>query len=104
MRSPLAIALRDEILSDAWQTLDELAARVDAPRRDVETAVEELRLAGDPVIGGAHGVRWSRDPDEIRAYVRSRRRRELTVARGTRALMATARRLDTTELTLGLTA
>lgn len=104
MKSPLARALREEILSDAWQTLDELAIRVDASRRDVESAVEELRQAGDPVLGGAHGVRWSRDPEEIRAYVRSRRRRELTVARGTRALAHTANRLERTDLTLGLTA
>lgn len=98
--SPLARDLRDEIVTDVWRTLD-LAAALCVPRRDIETGLEELRLAGEPILGGPHGVRWTNDPDELARYVASRRRRELSVARGTRALMRTARRLrERTDLTL----
>ncbi len=100
--SPLASEVLVELASDAWTTLEDLAGRTGASRRDVESAVQELRAAGKPVIGSSHGVRWSDDPSEIRAYCRQRRHRELEVARGTRELLRAAARLEAEPLTLGI--
>ena len=85
-----------------WTTLDELRGRLGVSRRDVEDAIQDLRLKGRPIIGGAEGVKLSTSPQEIREYAASRRRRLVQVALGTRALLRTARRLDATQPTLGL--
>lgn len=82
--------LRDE----RWRLIDTLAAICEVPRRSIEEAIERLRLSGQPVIGGASGVRLTRDPREVRAYAEDRRRRLVSIAKGTRALLRTARRME----------
>ena len=96
------LAILNTLEAGEWITLDELRQRLRVSRREVEEAVQELRLAGHAVIGGAEGVKLSTSPQEIREYAASRRRRLVQVALGTRALLRTARRLDTTQPSLGL--
>jgi len=74
--------------------IDVVAQWAGLTRRDTEAAIEELRLEGHPIVGGNDGVRVTRDPREVREYVKSRRRRLFHVALGTRALLRTARRLE----------
>lgn len=82
-----------------WLTLAEIAQRTGLPRRAVEEAIEALRLQGEPIIASAHGVRLSSDAAEIRAYARGRRSRLASIAKGTRSLLRTARRLDAVQPT-----
>jgi biotin operon repressor len=86
-----------EELTGQPATLEDLATWTASPRRLVEDAVQALRLAGQPILADGRGVWLSADPEEIRRVVRSRRRRELSIARVTRALMQTANRLEHTE-------
>lgn len=65
----------------------------DASRRDVEAAVEALRLRGEPIVGGNDGLRLTENPDELAAYVEARRRRMASIYLGSRALRRTVRRL-----------
>lgn len=75
-------------------TIDVLAREARLSRRDTEAAIEALRFEGEPVVAGNEGVELTRDPRKVREYVASRRRRTLTVALGTRAMLRTARRLE----------
>lgn len=77
-----------------WQTIAGLCADLGMSRRDVEAAIEAARLAGEPVIGSGEGVRYTTDPREVRAYAEDRRRRLVSIAKGTRQLLRTARRLE----------
>jgi hypothetical protein len=80
---------------------DTLCSHLHASRRDVEAAVESLRLAGHPIIGGADGLRLTEDPDELEKYVEARRRRMASIYLGSRALRKTLRRLrERSDLTL----
>lgn len=82
-------------LSDGkWRVIDGLARDLHVPRRAIEDAVETLRLEHHPIIGGANGLRLSNSSREVRAYAEDRRRRLVSIARGTRALLTTARRMD----------
>lgn len=81
-------------------TIAELAGRCGTPRREIEAAVERLRLAGEPIVAGPDGIRYTTDVGEIRAYAKGRRSRLASIARGTRELLKTARRLDTTQPSL----
>jgi hypothetical protein len=65
-----------------------------AKRRAVEDAIQRLRLAGHPIVGGDAGVKLTSDPLEVRAYAQDRRRRLVSIAKGTRALLNTARRME----------
>ena len=58
-------------LTGARYTLDALAAALELPRRAVEEAVQELRLAGNPIATGQHGVRLARTADELAESNRS---------------------------------
>jgi hypothetical protein len=58
--------------------IDDLAGALGMPRRTVERSIEELRLAGAPLIsssGKPAGIRFSRDPSELRACVDRLRQR-----------------------------
>jgi len=82
-------------LSDGrWRIIGFLAESLGVPRRSIEAAIEALRLAGHPIIGGDTGVRLSDSASEVREYAQDRRRRLVSVHRGTRALLATARRME----------
>ena len=96
------LALLNSMEANEWATIEELTQRLHWPRRVVEESIEALRLRGEPIIAGAHGVRLSSDADEIRAYARGRRSRLASIARGTRSLLRTARRLDAVQPNLGL--
>lgn len=83
------------------RTLDELRLSLHVSRREVEAAVEALRLSGEPIVGGNDGLHLTTDPDELAAYVEARRRRLATIYRGNRALRSTVRRLrERVDLTL----
>lgn len=77
-----------------WHLIDGLAHELDVPRRAIEDSVERLRLEYHPIIGGNTGLRLSDSSSEVRAYAQDRRRRLVSIAKGTRALLATARRMD----------
>ena len=78
-------------------TIADLARWCIVPRRLIEEAVENLRLAGHPIIGDAHGLHLAKDADELAAYIEARRRRLVTVYAGTRALRGALRRMRAAE-------
>lgn len=90
-------------------TIADLALMIGCSRREVEEAVEALRLGGEPIVGGNDGLRLTEDPDELARYVEARRRRAVSIYLGTRALRRTAARMrevrdERDGLTLGLVA
>ena len=76
------------------QTIDQLRTALRVSRRDIEAGIEALRLAGNPIIADATGVRLTFDPAELAAYIDARRRRLVSQYRGTRALRQTLRRME----------
>ena len=89
----------------AWpsaMTIADLARACDLSRRDTEAAVQHCRLAGHPIVdAGREGLAWTNDPEELAAYVDSRRRRMASIYLGSRALRKTVRRMrEATDLTL----
>lgn len=82
-------------------TIDDLRLMIHVSRREVEEAVESLRLKGEPIIGGTDGLRITEDPDELAAYLEARRRRAAQIHRGTMRLRSTLRRMrEARDLTL----
>ena len=77
-----------------WRLLSGLAELLDVDRRLIEEAVEELRLAGEPIVGGNAGIRLTDNPIELRAYIAQRRGRAFAIAKGTRQLRHTANRME----------
>lgn len=73
-------------------------------RRDIESAIQQLRLEGQPIITDAHGVHLSHDPAEVRATAMKLRDRALTQMVTAKALDDTADRLEAGPMTLGLVA
>jgi hypothetical protein len=74
-------------------TIEDLRRLALCSRRDIEAAIETLRLEGHPIIADAHGVRLTNDPDELARYLEARRRRLVSQYKGTRALRLALRRL-----------
>ena len=74
-------------------TIADLALMIGVSRREIEEAVESLRLQGEPIIAGNDGLRLTEDPDELAKYVEARRRRLVSVYKGTRALRSTLRHM-----------
>lgn len=89
----MAQAPEDRVLSalahHRWATIAGLADVLGVSRRDVEAAIEALRLHGAPVIGGQEGVKLTDDPLELEAYISGRRMRTAAIHRGTMKLRAT---------------
>jgi len=82
-------------------TIEEVRAFVRLSRRDVEAAVEELRLRGEPIVGGHDGLHVTEDPSELEAYLKARGRRTAQIHRGTMRLRSTLRRMrERADLTL----
>jgi hypothetical protein len=79
-----------------------LARLCGVSRRDIEEAVETLRLDGEPIVAGPYGLRLTDDPEELSAYVKGRRDRARSILRASRPLRATVDRLRQRDLTLGL--
>ncbi len=89
------------LLRMTGSTINELRLILRVPRREIEGAVEELRLRGEPIVGGPEGLRLTEDPAELGKYVEARRRRLVTIYAGTRALRRTLRRMqERADLTL----
>lgn len=78
-------------------TMDVLARWTSLGRRDVEAAVQEIRLAGEPIVTGSFGVRLSDDPAEVAAAAEGLRRRLVTQYLGVRALRRTARTMQSAD-------
>lgn len=74
-------------------TLGEIARLPGMTRREAEAAVEELRLEGEPIVGGNDGLRLTNDPDELAKYLEGRRRRAASIHRGTMSMRRTLRRM-----------
>jgi biotin operon repressor len=72
------------------QTIGSLAESMNAPRRAIEKAVEQLRGSGAPVVTGSAGVWLSSDPAEILGAYRALRRRAIGQLVGARPLLRTA--------------
>lgn len=84
----------DRLADGRWRLLDGLAESIGVSRREMEETVENLRLAGHPIVGGPTGIKLTDDSLELRAYAHSRRNRALAIARGTRSLIHTANRME----------
>lgn len=78
-------------------TLRDLAQWCHLSRRDVEAAVQALRLRGEPIVSSAEGIRLTTDPAEVNECATALRRRLVTQYRTCRAMQNTARRLSQTE-------
>lgn len=91
-----------DLLADGrWCVLDTIAASTGMTRREVESVVEDLRLAYHPIIGGPRGVRLTDDPEALAAYLEVRRHRTARIHRGTMRLRTTLARLrQATDLVL----
>lgn len=82
-------------------TIADLARFVRCSRRDMEAAIETLRVEGFAIVADGKGLRLTSDPVELAAYLEARRRRLVTQYRGTRALRRALRRMqERTALTL----
>lgn len=81
-------------------TIDEIRLHTGLSRRAVEAELEDLRLAGDPIVAGPDGIRLTRDPGELARYLEQRRHRAAAIHRGTMALRSTLRSMQAPALTL----
>jgi hypothetical protein len=98
--SPTALDVL-RLLRTTGSTIDELRLILRVPRREIEGAVEELRLRGEPIVGGSEGLRLTEDPAELGAYIEQRRRRMASIYLGSRALRRTLRYMqEARDLTL----
>jgi hypothetical protein len=91
-----------EVLADlrdgqTW-TIAALATNHGWPRRTVEACLQELRLAGEPIVTDAYGVHLARSADEVAECVAALRRRAVHQMLTARALRRTARRMREAEL------
>jgi len=82
------------LLRGASYTIGELALHVRVSRREIEEAVESLRLAGEPIVGGNDGLTLTADADVLARYLEARRRRTAHIHRGTLKLRTTLRRMQ----------
>lgn len=78
----------------AARTLGELAETLNVPRRSIEIAVQQARLAGVPVVSGPQGLWVSNDADEVLRAAEALRTRLVTQYATYRALRATGRRMS----------
>lgn len=86
-------------------TIRDIALDLGASRRDVEQAIQQLRLEGNPICSGAAGVRLARTADELAASNRSlhhRLREQYRTLRAQRRAEAQLRARENRDLTLGL--
>lgn len=90
----------DELAAGNWHTIGYLSEALRVSRRDIETAIQEMRLRGEPIVTGAEGVRFSLDPTEVRANAMKLRDRALTQMHTAKALDDTADRLEAAPMTL----
>ena len=73
--------------ADAAITLSELAERMGVSRREAEAAVQEARLAGEPIVSGPRGL-WIGTDEEALAWcerARARAIHQLETVKGVQA-------------------
>ena len=85
------------LLANASATQADIAKACHLPVRSVQAAIQELRLAGQPIItdpeGSWRGMRLARDADEAMACAVALRRRAINQLLTARAMRHTARRM-----------
>lgn len=91
---PWSDLLKVRLRLDDPQTIGDLAESMQAPRRAIEKAVEELRRRGEPIVSGPWGICLTRDPSVLRDNYRRLRARYIHQAQGARELLRTARRFE----------
>jgi predicted DNA-binding transcriptional regulator YafY len=84
---------------DRAVTIGRIAEDMDASRRSVEQAIEQLRRDGSPICTGSPGVWLSVDSRELYRNADALRSRGIKVLIGARALRATARRFERVQQT-----
>src|SRR5688572_14557323 len=89
-----------DLLRSAPQTKRVLAERAGTTSREVELAINALRLAGWPILSDSDGYRLSQDPQEVLACSQRLRRRAVNQYRTARALRSTARRMTAPQIEL----
>jgi biotin operon repressor len=87
-------------------TIADIARDLGLPRREVEQAIQSLRLQGNPIATGQDGVRLARTADELAESNRSLHHRLVQQYQTLRAQRRAEARLRAGEsdLTLGLLA
>ena len=81
-------------------TIDEIRSYTGLSRRAVEAEIEDLRLAGEPIVAGPDGISLTSNPGELARYLEQRRHRAAAIHRGTMALRSTLREMQAPALTL----
>lgn len=82
--------------ADQARSLSAIAEQLNAPRREVEQAVQSLRVSGFAVCSGSTGV-WLGDRADLDSTIASLQRRLAQQYVTLRALRATARRMAGTQ-------
>ena len=85
------------LLANASVTQADMAFVLGLTIRQVQSACEELRRAGHPVLSSGHGIRLARTSDEALACAAGLRRRAITQWVTARALRRTGLRMRTAE-------
>ena len=86
-----------ELVANLPATIAELAQWLRVPRRDIEKAIQEARLAGVPLVTDADGVRLAKDAAEAADCAARLRSRAISQLLTSRALRKTARRMREAE-------
>lgn len=82
--------------ADQARSLAAIAEQLNAPRREVEQAVQSLRVSGFAVCSGSEGV-WIGDSADIAATLHSLRGRMVSQYQTYLALRKTLRRMEVTQ-------
>ena len=85
------------MLHNATVVQADMAFALGIPIRKVQEAIQELRLAGHPIISDGDGIRLARNAEEAAACAASLRRRAIHQFLTARALRRTARRMAVAE-------
>lgn len=85
------------LLSNASVKQADIAFVLRLSIRQVQSALQQLRLEGKPILSDGDGIRLAQTADEARACAEALRRRLISQYRTYRALRATARRMHLAE-------
>lgn len=86
-----------------WHTIRDLTIAAGTSRREVEEAIQQLRLEGNPIATGQHGVRMAHTADELAESNRSlhhRLKAQYQTLRAQRRAEARLRQRESTQATL----
>lgn len=82
-----------QLLANLPATIAELATWLHVPRRTIEAAIQDARLAGVPIVSDSNGVHLAADATEAATCADALRRRAISQLLTARALRQTARRM-----------